>query len=42
MRLFKHMLQLEESFGYKMLPESARNPHTLKVFNQDEEVEYLI
>ena len=42
MRLFKHMLQLEEQFNLKMLPACARNPHNLKVFNKDEEIEYMV
>ena len=41
MRLFKHMLQLEEQFNFRVLPACARNPHNLKVFNQEEEIEYF-
>ena len=42
MRLFKAMLQLEEHFNSKIIPQCARNPHDLKVFNEDEEVEYIV
>ena len=41
MRLFKHMLQLEEQLKFKMLPDSARNPYNLKVLDEKEEVEYF-
>ena len=41
MRFFKQILQLEEQFNFKMLPACSRNPHNLKVFNQEEEVEYF-
>ena len=41
MRLFKKMLQHEEQNNFQMLPLSARNPHNLKVFNKEEEAEYL-
>ena len=40
MRLFKLMLQLEEQFKFKLLPECARNPYTLKVMDREEELEY--
>ena len=41
MRFFKQVLQLEEQNNFKMLPACSRNPYNLKVFNQEEEIEYF-
>ena len=41
MRLFKHILQLEEELRLRMLPDSARNPYDLKVLDEKEELEYF-
>ena len=41
MRLFKHMLQLEKDLNFKMLPDSAQNPNSLKVLDEQEEMDYF-